>query len=55
MAKLKLQITSELQKEIAEEANHIWPGAGTIAVRRLLRDSVRRLWRYCNGNGRSRN
>jgi hypothetical protein len=41
-------------KQIAAEANVLWPGQGVIAVRRLVRDSLRRLWRYCSAEGRAR-
>jgi hypothetical protein len=41
-------------KQIVAEANVLWPGQGVIAVRRLVRDSFRRLWRYCSGDGRTR-
>lgn len=55
MARLKFNITEELMKEIIAEADLLWPGSGMMAVRRLVRDSIRRLWRYCSGNVRSRN
>jgi len=41
-------------KQIAAEANVVWPGQGVIAVRRLVSDSLRRLWRYCVGDGRAK-
>ena len=54
MARLKFKIRDELKSEITAEANSLWPGRGVIAVRRLVRDSIRRLWRYSGGNGRVR-
>ncbi len=54
MASLKFKITEELKSEITREANLLWPNSGSMAVRRLVRDSLRRLWRYCNGSGRAR-
>ncbi len=51
MEKLKFKITDNLRREIREEANLLWPGHGVIAVRRLVRDSLRRLWRYCGDSG----
>jgi len=53
MARLKLKITDELMEQIKVEASHLWPGQGTIAMNRLIRDSLRRLWRYCRGNNRA--
>ena len=41
-------------KQIAAEANVLWPGQGVIAVRRLVCDSLKRLWRYCSADGRAR-
>jgi len=40
--------------QIAAEASVLWPGQGAVAVSRLVRDSLRRLWRYCHGDGRAR-
>ncbi len=54
MARLKLEITDEFMKQIAAEAELLWPGGGMIAIRRLIRDSLKRLWRYCSGDGRAR-
>jgi len=54
MAKLRFRITEEMMKQIAAEANVLWPGQGVIAVRRLVSDSLRRLWRYCVGDGRAK-
>ena len=54
MARLRIRITDELMKQITAEANALWPGQGVIAVRRLVNDSLRRLWRYCVGDGRTR-
>jgi hypothetical protein len=53
MARLKLKIRDELMKQITAEAELLWPGGGMIAIRRLIRDSLRRLWRYCGGNNRA--
>jgi hypothetical protein len=53
MARLKLRITDELMKQITAEAEILWPKSGMIAIRRLIRDSLRRLWRYCSGNDRA--
>ena len=55
MARLKFKISNELKNEITTEANRIWPSSDMIAVRRLVRDCLRRLWRYANGNGRTGN
>ena len=54
MARVKFKISDELNKEITAEADLLWPGHGTTAVRRLIRDSIRRLWRYSNGEGRAK-
>ena len=54
MTRLKFNVTDELMKDILAEANFIWPGHGMIAVRRLVRDSLKRLWRYCGGKGTAR-
>jgi len=54
MARLKLRITDELMNRIAAEADTLWPGQGVLAVRRLVNDSLRRLWKYCDGDRRSR-
>jgi len=54
MARLKLRITEELMKQITAEANALWPGQGVLAVRRLVNDSLRRLWRYCGADDRAR-
>ncbi|MFC1919480.1 hypothetical protein ACFLWX_01640 [Chloroflexota bacterium] len=54
MKRLRFNIPDELMREIADEADLLWPGHGVIAVKRLVRDSLRRLWSYCNGNGRVR-
>jgi hypothetical protein len=54
MARLKLKIRDELMKQITAEAELLCPGGGMIAIRRLIRDSLRRLWRYCRGNGGTR-
>ena len=53
MAKLGFKIPEELMKQITAEAEILWPGGGIIAIRRLIRDSLRRLWRYCSGNDRA--
>jgi len=53
MAKARFKITQELMSQIAAEADALWPGQGVIAVRRLIRDSLRRLWRYCSADGRA--
>ena len=53
MARLKLNITDEFMKQITAEAELLWPGGGAMAIRRLIRDSLRRLWRYCSGNDRA--
>jgi len=53
MARLKLKIRDELMRQITAEADALWPGQGVIAVRRLVRDSLRRFWRYCSANGRA--
>lgn len=55
MARLKVRITEELMKEITAEASALWPGQGVLAVRRLVNDSLRRLWRYSSADGRARN
>ena len=54
MARLKFKISDELMRQIIAEADLLWPGHGKIAVRRLVRDSLRRFGRYCRGNGRAR-
>ncbi len=54
MARVKLKISDELMKDITAEADLLWPGHGTTAVRRLIRDSIRRLWRYSDGDDRAR-
>lgn|GEM_PF-2004865 len=54
MARLKFMISNELMKQITMEANALWPGHGITAVRRLVRDSIKRLWRYSGGDGRVR-
>ncbi len=54
MARLKLKITDELMKQITAEAQTLWPRSGVTAVRRLIRDSLRRLWKYCSRDGRAR-
>ena len=53
MARLKFKITDEFMKQIVADADRIWPGQGMIAVNRIVRDSLRRFWRYCGGNGRA--
>ena len=53
MARLKLKITDEFMKQITAEAEILWPRSGMTAVRRLIRDSLRRLWRYCSGSDRA--
>ncbi len=52
--RLRFKITDELMKQIAAEAELLWPGDGTIAIKRLIRDCLKRLWRYCGGNDRDR-
>ena len=54
MARLKFMISNELMKQITMEANLLWPGHGITAVSRLVRDSIKRLWRYSGGDGRVR-
>jgi hypothetical protein len=54
MAKVRFEITQELMRQVVAEANFLWPGQGMLAVRRLVRDSLRRLCRYCSGDGRAR-
>jgi hypothetical protein len=54
MARLKFNVTDELMKDILAEADRSWPKQGMVAVRRLVRDSLRRLWRYCGGKGTAR-
>jgi len=54
MAKLKFNLRDELMEQIKAEADRLWPGQGMIAIRRLVRDSLRRLWRYSRGDGRVR-
>jgi len=41
-------------KQITAEANVLWPGQGVIAVKRLVCDSLKRLWRYCVGDDGAR-
>ena len=53
MAKVRFRITEDTVKRIVAEADVLWPGQGVIAVRRLVRDSLRRLWRYCSADGRT--
>ena len=52
MAKLKFNVRDEFMEQIKAEADRLWSGQGIIAMRRLVRDSVRRLWRYSRGNGK---
>jgi hypothetical protein len=54
MERLKFEITDELKSEIMAEANRLWPNSGMMAMRRLVRDSLKRLWRYCNGKSRAK-
>ena len=53
MTRLSITITDELMKRLWAEANLLWPGQGMIAVHRLVRDSLKRLGRYC-GNDTTR-
>jgi len=55
MTRLRFMITEEMMQRIAAEADTLWPGQGILAVRRLVNDSLRRLWRYCSAEGRARN
>ena len=55
MGKLKLKITDKLMGEINAEAKRLWPDQGAMAVGRLVRDSLRRFWRYSGGTDRTRN
>ena len=54
MGRLRFIITNETMRQITAEATVLWPGQGVVAVRRLVRDSLRRLSRYCVGDGRAR-
>jgi hypothetical protein len=54
MAKIRFKITDELMKQITAEAELLWPEGGIVAIKRLIRDSLKRLWSYCSGNDRTR-
>jgi hypothetical protein len=53
--KQKFKITDELKNLIKSEANRIWPGGGAFVERRLIVDSLRRFWQYCDGISGNRN
>ncbi len=52
MDKLKFNVSDEMMSQITAEAERLWPGQGAIAVGRLIRDSIRRPWKYCGGKGK---
>ena len=52
MARLKITISDELMAKVLACVQQLWPDEGVRALGRFVRDSIRRLERYCNGRSR---